>query len=135
MGQSCFWAGTAQPTPYWTVPKPQCKISRCQQGERLMRAGGAENCVGTRTTGEEGDPLASAKLEPEKECPLTPVSLCKVLLMVIGLICALHTATVEGGRALAAAAVGGTGVDLPPTAPSYSSKCRYPYKCPPAGSP
>ncbi|BAF27289.1 Os10g0570200 [Oryza sativa Japonica Group] len=63
------------------------------------------------------------------------VSLCKVLLMVIGLICALHTATVEGGRALAAAAVGGTGVDLPPTAPSYSSKCRYPYKCPPAGSP
>ncbi|KAB8113778.1 hypothetical protein EE612_052898 [Oryza sativa] len=31
------------------------------------------------------------------------VSLCKVLLMVIGLICALHTAPVEGGRALAAA--------------------------------
>nr|CAA75102.1 RIR1b protein [Oryza sativa Indica Group] len=45
------------------------------------------------------------------------VSLCKVLLMVLALICTLETVSVEGGRVAAAALVGG-GVPLNPRYPA-----------------
>uniref|UniRef100_A0A0E0MB06 Uncharacterized protein n=1 Tax=Oryza punctata TaxID=4537 RepID=A0A0E0MB06_ORYPU len=70
------------------------------------------------------------KQSSSTSCAAAVVLFCKVLLMVMGLICALHTAPVEGGRA--AAAVGGSGVNLPP---SYSRRCASPYRCPPASSP
>uniref|UniRef100_A0A0E0E9W0 Uncharacterized protein n=1 Tax=Oryza meridionalis TaxID=40149 RepID=A0A0E0E9W0_9ORYZ len=73
------------------------------------------------------------------------LSLCKVILMILALICTLHTASVQGGRA-AVAAIGGGGKGsvldptyTPPTTPggSYTGRgCHGPYRCPPgAGSP
>ncbi|BAF27287.1 Os10g0569600 [Oryza sativa Japonica Group] len=43
--------------------------------------------------------------------------LCKVLLMVLALICTLHTASVQGGRAGAADAIGRNGALNPPRYP------------------
>uniref|UniRef100_A0A0E0BE05 Uncharacterized protein n=1 Tax=Oryza glumipatula TaxID=40148 RepID=A0A0E0BE05_9ORYZ len=78
------------------------------------------------------------------------MSLCKVLLMVLALICTLETVSVEGGRVAAAALVGGGG-PLNPLIPAepyigrggdpYRGRgrgCTVPYGCyggPPAAKP
>uniref|UniRef100_J3N532 Uncharacterized protein n=1 Tax=Oryza brachyantha TaxID=4533 RepID=J3N532_ORYBR len=58
------------------------------------------------------------------------LSLCKVLLMVLALICTLQSVPVQGGRTLAAEIIGVT-----PTTPARG--CRVPFKCspPPGASP
>ncbi|XP_006662086.1 uncharacterized protein LOC102718210 [Oryza brachyantha] len=70
------------------------------------------------------------------------VSLCKVLLMALALICTMHAAPVEGGRAAAAIGSGALDPTYTPRVPRgqpYTRSCGGPYtKCPPppgAGSP
>uniref|UniRef100_A0A0D9XMR4 Uncharacterized protein n=1 Tax=Leersia perrieri TaxID=77586 RepID=A0A0D9XMR4_9ORYZ len=72
----------------------------------------------------------------------TVLSLCKVLLMVIALICTLQTAPVHGGRAVPEmSGKAGSVLDpryTPPTTPggSYTGRgCKGSYRCtPPAAA-
>uniref|UniRef100_A0A0D9XMR6 Uncharacterized protein n=1 Tax=Leersia perrieri TaxID=77586 RepID=A0A0D9XMR6_9ORYZ len=59
------------------------------------------------------------------------VSLCKVLMMVLALIFAMHTAPVDGGRA--AAAVRDGYVPYPRGYGGYAPVCIG-YRCPPAAT-
>uniref|UniRef100_J3N530 Uncharacterized protein n=1 Tax=Oryza brachyantha TaxID=4533 RepID=J3N530_ORYBR len=67
------------------------------------------------------------------------VSLCKLLLMALALICTMHTAPVQGGRA--AAEIGFGALDpyhTPTVVPGqpYTRPCRREYNCSPGvGSP